>query len=1156
MPIAPESVPLHGSDEGGTGSTPQPRPRTVLARPWFAVIAVVVAVAMIVTTAIIAIPRIWPAAAAVPPLADAVPSAFPVTLTPVTSPAVHRGQAVTIQVQSASDTAPDSLEIWQDATLLMRVDHPDAPEVRGAHLLNLQLDVVPTVAGQHELTARVIDANGDLAQSTTIPMAILDLPVDLGERDRTMPALAKQDEIWTYGTSEFRSIPGDTLTSIAGRLAVSPTDLIAAGRLPDSIAGPDDVIAAQTMFYAPIAAPAVAKNPASYHLPADASPQHLAAHVDGCDVVVDSTGYTATVALYSGPQLRRVGEVAPESSTRLTGLPVGLDLIVGYIPGVKPNTSGTNGPSVPLAVTVPDACGGEGWSGDVREVNGVLVSSLNGAAPANPYLYVSVDGGAWNRFPSRDDSYLGGATLVDVSSAAEFTGADQINLELWNQDGGTATQVGAGAFCRALIGAAPGTAPSAAGCSAPVATHPTESEAVLTLTRPPLTIPGATVLAPVPPATDSIALSGDAAVPLHVTLTGASDADAVELQYSFFPLSTATTALSPPGVFHTETIPLTGPVGARSASFEATPWKWRNLKLDPAGDPSADAGDLALDDEMTRSVAMQTLQAQGGLVRDVYLRVVAVVHSGGYGSWQTTPVGPASTTIHVDLGGGYPAPGTVTLPQPTIQVEPGKVVPAMVRQWDQVANEQCVSVQSYPDANTWEQNPWAGPVSGHPFSPFGVTLGYTKYSGTPAAPGDVLLNAGNQALSDRGIALATFTNPSWAYCNEGRPDAIASAQAAIQKAAQGDCGFVCVLTSVIVGALVGFVYGGPYGAIAGAVVGLAVGLTHAFAPDVFAQLQKLWDAVASIYNGIYSAIGKLVNLVACGPIAAASSTAGKVCGTIASAALAVVWAIYVGTPPSIPTSEAIDAISKDGLSGLIYTAIEAAGVDCDALTVSGETASDIRSVAGEAGSHTADKALEAARPAGSDDISVCLAVANLVSAEALDELEDQHGQLIDSAYQTGYTPGLVLAPFVDTAPRITITASAIAANSGAANACPVVGSVFLRHGSTSIQLTPVESTLQLGVGSGGVTWGTTLTIPVPWYWGDHVGIPSSAFIDTKPADPGQARLTVDITSPCFAQTYRVQLDGVDDATSATDGYVQLTTPIARYYRGYGLTSTP
>ncbi|MFN4001389.1 MAG: hypothetical protein ACK4HH_04585 [Microcella sp.] len=1120
--------------------------RPVLSRPWFAAVAIVVALSLVVAAGVVALVRFGSPFDAPLSQAERAPSAFPLSLTPVSSPAVDRGGTIAVEIAGQSPQPIELVELWDGDRLVLSIHDLESTEIAdGSFVLLLELDHVPTVAGDRPLLARAITASGEAASSAVLPTSVLDLPVDLGLQSQLVAGLDAPPPV-----TRLRAAPGDTLESIAGRLAVAPSELLPSVR----VASVDETLPTGTPVMAPVAAVSIADDPTQYRLPPSDWLTRITAALDGCDVVVTATNPDEELWIYGGPEQRKLGEARPGEPARLSGLPVGLLTLVAFLPRVTDDVSGINGPSLPVSITVPEECADLGWSGDAIIVNGALSASID---VPDPYLYVSIDRGPWQRVPAAEGQFLPSSVAADLRSFLSVEQSDQVDLELWHRDGTEAVQVGAGLFCRASI-QPPTTAGSTASggpCQPVGATAPGTAAPARGLTLTASLEGGSGAGAYLSILTDPLAEQQvNLAVDAPVTLTIESRDPALRtalVQVSMSPISSASTGLPTPGVLRTITVPLTPSAAGSSGTTTIRPWQWRSLKVDDDGGLLDDAGSLVLDDAVAASLAAAALAANDGLVTDLAVRALAVADQNGTGS-----EGYASRSVAIDMTTTEPWTDE-TAPQlvdPLVEFRPGIAQSAT----NQAYQGACFDIQSYPPADVWLAEPWSGPLA--------TTPAGTVYPGAPE-PGDTVYSGGDAARSDLALAQISYPTDEWIYCEEARTDFRNSAVVAIYAAEQDakpKCGFVCVLQTTLMGAFVGFLVGGPAGALVGASIGLGAGLVSTVSPGVYEALTELWDTVAGIYNAIYTTAIDVLDALnpVCLAAGAASDQAEQACDAVTNLAVAVAFTYATGLPPQLPMHENIAAVASGDMTALLVVAMDYGlaqfGLSCDTFTVPADTADTVTAVAELYGDPDVDATLgSATAPDGS--LSACQAFASVLYATVRRGLETEQGKLISSAYRVGYIPGLVYRPVGDSPPTIVVTGGVPGALPSGTN-CPVTANTTLVMNGRAYELAPAIEQAVVRRAAGyeqvaGITsvWAATVPLPALPDWDFASGPPAPLVRSISQSAPNAPYLTVQVDSPCFGETVTFT------RARFGSGPLAFTTDargVAYYYPQHGLTDTP
>lgn len=1114
----------------------------MLERPWLAVTAAVVAVSLVAAAGVVAVSKFAPPFGGGGQRADRAPSAFPLSLTARSSPAVERGGTITVAVTGRSSAPIDLVELWDaDRLVLSITDLPPTEHHDGATTLSLELDHVPTIAGDRPLLARAVTTDGAVAHSALLPTSVLDLPGDLGRDSRVTATMDAPAPV-----SRLRSSPGDTLATIAGRLALTPEQLLPMSRV-ESV---DEVLDSGTVVMAPVASRAIADDPSRYTLPTSSWLERISATVDGCDVIVTANDPSEEFWIYSGPELRKVGEVRDGVPTRLSGLPIGLLSLVAFLPRVTDDVSGLNGPSVPISVTVPDGCADLGWTGDAIIVNGALSSAID---VPDPYLYVSIDRGPWQRVPSAEGQYLPSSVAADLRSFLSVELSDQVDLELWHRAGAEAVQVGSGLFCRASI-QPPSTAGSTASggpCQPVGATHPgalvPARSLTLTASLPEVSSAGAFLSVPVDPLAEQVVnLSVDAPVTLTVE-SGDSSLRSALIQVSMARISSASTGVPTAGVLRSIPVSLSPTAEGSVGTAVVHPWQWRSLK---ASDNLDDVESLVLDDAVAASLAAARLAANDGLITDLSIRALAV------GSVSGGSEGYASRSIAIDMTQTEPWTDE-TAPQlvdPAVEFRPGIAQTAT----DQAYRGACFDIQSYPAAEVWLAEPWSGPTA--------KTATGVIYAGAPE-PGDAVVSTGNLARSDLGLARAAYPTDAWIYCEEARTDFRSSAELGIYDAEQKSkpkCGFVCVLQTTLMGAFVGFLVGGPAGALVGASIGLGAGLVSTVSPGVYEALTELWDTVAGIYNEIYATAIEVLDTLnpVCLAAGAASASAKQACDSVTNMAVAVAFTYATGLPPQLPMHENVAAVASGNMKALLVAAMEyalsQAGLDCDTFTVPSSAAEQLTAAAELYGDPDVEATLGSAT-AADGSLSACEAFASVLYSTVRRGLETEQGKLISSAYRVGYIPGLVYRPVGDAQPTIVVSGG-VPGTLANGTSCPITANTTLVMNGRAFELAPAIGAAVVrraasyeqvaGITS---TWSGTVALPVLPDWDFASGPPSSLVRSISQAAAGAPYLTVQVDSPCFGDTVTFLRARFEPGLTA---FTNDARGVAYFYPQYGLTDTP
>jgi hypothetical protein len=1133
----------------------------LLRAPWFVIVAGVVAVAVLVTAGILFVAKFDPFATAAN--SEHAPSAFPTSLTAVSSPLVKRGGTVSLSVQSAAPDGVDRVELWDGDRLYYQVENP--PVVSG--LVSLAVDFVPTVAGSHVLSVRTVAKNGQVSLSDPVVLPVLDLASDLGLAPAADSVKTNPDTgVVTTASAPFTpfvtmsSSIGDTLDSIALRLSVQASDLLANG-----ITGLDSaaLLDAGTRVSSPLADRDLARE-AGYGL-VDVSEwtTGITGSVTDCAVTISLDGGTETMALYATspvqPGYIRIGDVTASTPWTSATMPIGPTMYVAYrIGATSSDTSGDNQPTAPLYLSVPNSCAEKGWSGDARVVNGALTTDF---AVENPYAYISVDQGEWIRVPSTQGQYLTSGSINDIRASLTLAQFDQVDLEVWTFDGTNSAKAAAGQFCRKNI---------------PNASAATDSGSTGTYSecRPTSVSPGGDtslartgslsvsfddanlanldgVAAPVlgafvdalglqPSSSTTRYLESNEPVTVHAVLEN-SDANRVIFQYSFFPLATTTTALSPPGVVATQEVTLSSIVGEpsgstrRQASTTFYPWKWRDARITEADSTSFDGNgnNLELDDELALLLANAQLAAGKNIIDTLYVRAIAATDQY-YGPSKPIGVGSSSLVIDMHDYASYPM-----IEGAKITLESGLDVTAT----DGALRHKCFAPLLYPDANDFDLYPYNAPV----YDQFGALV------------------KDQSGYSDLDYAQADFPDPNGIVCLDPESDEYNAKIKASMEANANDCSLDCYIFAAFVGAVVGFAAGGPVGALFGAAAGAALAYGNpGLAGAIYAAAKQYWDLVAQVYNtvmdGIISTISKL------NPVCLVLGEAGEkdsqaACEAITGIAAQATVTALTGLPPTLPLSDAVVELAKGEFQALIVVGIDyllgSAGISCDTFTISDPSAVWLVQKAGnELGSNEGAAIIASSEDEGT--LNGCKALANLIVGAAEKQYSDTYGSYIENAMEKQMVPNMIAEPVADSAPTI-----AVAAPTGEGvkrgDTCPVTANVTITKsylvpdsGQTEavpyeFQLVPLTANL---VANGGpnepLSWEGQIVIPILPY---QQGVVPQLLLTpaVKSTNPSASFLHFYVDSPCFASTYEYSATEFP-AGSGTSTFV-IDTRSFRYYYG-------
>lgn len=1131
----------------------------LLRAPWFAAVAGLVAVAVLVTAGILFVGRFDPFASAA--RSEHAPSAFPTSLTAVSSPLVKRGGTVSLSVQSAAPASVDRVELWDGDQLYYRLEDP--PVVAG--LVSLAVDFVPTVAGSHVLTVRTVAASGQVSLSDPVVLPVLDLASDLGLAPTADSTKTNPDTgIVTTTSAPFTpfvtmsSSIGDTLEAIALRLSVQPTDLLANG-----VTGldPSAPLEAGTRITSPLVDRDLARG-IGYGL-ADVSTwtTGITGSVTDCAVTVSLDGITDTMALYATSPLQpgyiRVGDVTADTPWTSATLPIGPTMFVAYrIGATAADTSGPNEPTAPLYLSVPSTCADKGWSGDARVVNGALTTDF---AVENPYAYISVDKGKWIRVPSTQGQYLTSGSINDIRASLTLAQFDQVDLEVWTFDGTNSAKAATGQFCRRDIpNASAATDANSSGTGGecrPASASPGGDTSLARTGTLAISFDDAGlangVAAPVlgavvdalglgPASSTTRHLESNEPVGVYAVLEN-SDADRVIFQYSFLPLSTTTTALSPPGVVATQEValsPIAGePSGStrRQASTTVYPWKWRDARINEADSTSFDANgnNLELDDELALLLANAQLAAGKNIIDTLYVRAIAA-DDQYYGP--SKPVGLGSQSLVIDMHdyASYP-----TIEGAKITIESGLDVTAT----DSALRHKCFAPLVYPDAHDFDLYPTNAPV-------------YDQYGA---------LVKDQSGYSDLDYAQVDFPDPNGLVCLDPESDEYNANIQAAMAAKASDCSLDCYIFAAFVGAVVGFAAGGPVGALFGAAAGAALAYGNpGLAGAIYAAAKQYWDLVAQVYNTVMGGIISIVSKL--NPVCLALGEAGeeasqKACEAVTGIAAQATVTALTGLPPTLPLSDAVVELAKGEFQALIVAGIDlalgAAGVSCATFTISDPSAVWLVQKAGnELGSNEGAAIIASSEDEG--ELNGCKALANLIVGAAQKQYSDSYGSYIENAMEKQMVPNMVAEPVGDSGPVI-----AIAAPTGdgvtRGDTCPVTANVTITKkylvpdsGQTEavpyeFQLVPLTANLTANGGPDEpLSWEGEIAIPIlPYQQGVVPQLLLTPAVKSTNASASFLHFFVD--SPCFASTYEYSATEFP-AGSGTSTFV-IDTRSFRYYYG-------
>jgi hypothetical protein len=349
-----------------------------------------------------------------------------------TAPAVV-GVPVPLDVEIAATAGVTAIELWAGSELVATARPADPLQTHH------RLSFVPEATGHLTLLARAVDADERAGQSPA-----LRLPV------------AEPYAPWVVVTATADG--GETLATIAERHDVDVT--VAAGVNPTVPA--DGPVPAGTVVSLPRPAPELDRPLEPEMIPATLR------RVTG--TTAEDVPAPAATLLPSGPAIE-VDVHGCELDVSLGVLPEDADGVALHLLGPKdrhhtvvatferPGTwTGRLGPgshvitasayddgghawSAPVAVELPAGCGAE-HAGEVRLVDG----ELSGGADADAaYLYVSADGGGWQRVPD-DPRVFAPRTgdSFDLSPYLSDLDGQELELDAWGWRGAELVHIGTG----------------------------------------------------------------------------------------------------------------------------------------------------------------------------------------------------------------------------------------------------------------------------------------------------------------------------------------------------------------------------------------------------------------------------------------------------------------------------------------------------------------------------------------------------------------------------------------------------------------------------------------------------------------------------------------------------------------------------------------
>jgi hypothetical protein len=1101
-----------------------------MASAWFAGVAALVALALVTGgLAVVKRSREPQAEAAPVVLGTPAPSAFDLSLTPVTSPFVSRGEPVSVVLAADSGVDVSRVEVWQDGQLYFELDDASLVTDPTTGAVRFALDVVPMTAGGHVLLARAYDGAGEMAQSIPIALPVLDLPQDLGIANPTNTSGTA-----VFPAMRFSAAPGDTLTTIADRLGVDAASLAAAD-------GTDDVSAtlkAGVQVTGTVPAINSLKPPKSGTKVAT----DISVKLDGCAAVVTSAT-TGDLRIYGGAGMIALGDLPDGGELRLTSLPIGPTVLAAYSPsGASPMLP----PSAPVTVTIPDTCGRDAWTGGAFITGGML---LTDDAVTKPYVYLALDKGRWQRVPAQDGQFLnGGSTNVsDLRQLVDLAHYDQVDLEVWS--GATGELVASAQYCRNdTEHPEPGASSASGGECTPAGAAP--SGAPGTTATKPITL----TLAQGDNLTKSIDVTGDPTAMQEWQVTGPAKATfstdahdqgygAVAYQFSLIPFSPGSAGLDQPGVFYQATSDVYGVTSV-------DPWSWHGALI---SDDQLDGVDnLSLNDELALGMLKQHIAQGSNLIDTVYVRAVAVGQVPNTSTYVSR--GATSNTIELVMPTGLEG----TWPQienASISVRPGRDIMAITNGHAKLSKPDsppdvvnvtttCHAVVSYPDPTAYTMYPFSAPK-------WRTKEGVTYQAGAPRSPTDVMIQKPG-GMSDLSQAKQIWPRDDVIYCLDS--DASYKRLHAHDNDEPPSCGLGCVLSFVVYGAIQGFVVGGPYGALTGALIGLGVGLGAAIDPAFYDEVMAAWDKVASFYNQVFNVVWKVVDAVnpVCQSAKSLGSSANKFCNGVFRSVGDAALTYYTGVPPQLATSQQMQATQDGDLDAMITLALDEGlkklGLSCATFTLSGGEAQAILATASASGAQVPDLS-QVKNSQG--EISGCAALSGVLTKTVRAASIARQAQIMEAITGVRSVPGLVIAPVTDERPTVVFSGTPVSAP-GYAQTCPVVANAQITEGGTTFRLYPVHATAWLKYGktnADGVRaadqWTGELQIPYERSTA-YPNTPSKAVMETVPAAAGAAYLHVTLSAPCFDEPISIDVPKYTFFGNAAAFYLD-PRPIVGFY---------
>ncbi len=380
------------------------------------------------------------------------------------------------------------------------------------------------------------------------------------------------------------------------------------------------------------------------------------------------------------------------------------------------------------------------------------------------------------------------------------------------------------------------------------------------------------------------------------------------------------------------------------------------------------------------------------------------------------------------------------------------------------------------------------------------------------------------------------------YCQDFKAGLKREAAQNAEAREKAQCGIGCIFSMVVFGAMQGFLLGGPYGALIGIASGLAIGIASALDPNFYALVTAAWDAIASVYNGVFTAVWKVVDAInpVCQIAGAASAEAQSVCDNGFHAVGSAVYTYYTGVPPSLPNSKAALALSEGDLNAFVYAQVDLLlkelGLSCDTFTIPTATLNSVNEQAGSKGIDTSDVKVVMDKDG---NISGCAAVAGVFSKAVAKMAEQRQVQIMGDVTGTMQIPGMVLGLVGNEEPTLVITAPRDqSAGNGKDMQCPFVANIEVTEKGETRRIVPVNGVMwsksafdpATGVKSAG-QWTAELAIPqsnasysqtngASW-WTEP---PSHNVREVVKAAANAPYLRVAVDSPCFDVTQSISVD--------------------------------